>query len=329
MWMRITHAEARWGITYGSLVHCSAFAEASNRAYINVLNLNSLRGTASRWIAFGCLPNVRRIVECCVPHLGNMCTLNDHFVFTCNFHINVLFAFRCKLGFMCTIPKKRNEKSLAQEVCQKSDILDRRSEIHVKFSEHTKRQSSISSCIEQTHLISGSLVKMHWIAILGMCRSSASFQMDEWQSSSITADTVLMMTSITTVLSLLPKYPISADSASANALCHLWMVESCKVHFRKPLSKEWLFSLSIFLIHTKFYSVIHFLAYMVTHCLETNIISACSEAAHFFIPDEADIFPLTLLMFLHIEHSSHFCCTLLAPLIRWRGYVLLFSQNQL
>ncbi len=56
-------------------VHCSAFAEASNKPHINVLNANSLWSTDSQRIAFGCLLNVCHIDECCLPHLGNTFTL--------------------------------------------------------------------------------------------------------------------------------------------------------------------------------------------------------------------------------------------------------------
>ncbi len=91
-------------------VPCLAFAKASNRPYINVLNVNSLWSTFSRQIAFACLPNVRRIAECCLPCLGNTSTLNDRFVFACC--IRILFAFRCKLG--CTPVVHNLDTSLHQ-----------------------------------------------------------------------------------------------------------------------------------------------------------------------------------------------------------------------
>ncbi len=91
IWTRTTYAEARRGRMYGTFVHCSAFAEASNRPYINVLNANSLRSTDNRWIMFGCSPNIRCTTECCLPLIHNMSILNDHFIFAC--HIRILFAF--------------------------------------------------------------------------------------------------------------------------------------------------------------------------------------------------------------------------------------------
>ncbi len=114
-------------------------------------------------------------------------------------------------------------------------------EIYAKLSEHTEQCHSISSAkrkwgthIEQTHFIRSSFIKMLWIDILRMCMLSASIQMDEWQPFSITADTVLMLTSITTVLSLPPICSISPDSLlCANILCHLRTVESCTVWFWK------------------------------------------------------------------------------------------------
>ncbi len=103
-------------------------------------------------------------------------------------------------------------------------------EIHTKFSEHIKWWYSISSAwrkwgtyVEQTCFISSTFVKMHQIDILEMCRSSASFRMDEWQSFSITADTVLMLTSVATDLSLPLTCSISADFLlSAN----VWTIQS-------------------------------------------------------------------------------------------------------
>ncbi len=87
IWMKTTHVEAKRSRTYGTFVHCSAFAEAANRPYINVLNANSLSSTDSRRIVFDCLPNVCHTAKCCLPRFGNMATLNDRFVFA--YHIRV------------------------------------------------------------------------------------------------------------------------------------------------------------------------------------------------------------------------------------------------
>ncbi len=92
--MRITHVDVRRGKMYGTFVHCSAFAEAANRPYINLLYVNFLWCTDSRRIVFGCLPNVCRTAECCLPSLGNTSTSNIRIVFECR----VLFVFRCKHG---------------------------------------------------------------------------------------------------------------------------------------------------------------------------------------------------------------------------------------
>ncbi len=78
----------------GKFVDCSAFAEAANRPYKNVLCANSLWCTDSRRIAFGCSPNVRHTAEYCLPHLRNTSTSNIRIIFACR--IRVLFAFRCK-----------------------------------------------------------------------------------------------------------------------------------------------------------------------------------------------------------------------------------------
>ncbi len=77
----------------GKFVDCSAFAEAANGPYINVLYANSHWCTDSQRIAFGCLPNactsnVRIGFKCCV-RIG----------FKCRVRICILFAFRCKPGF--------------------------------------------------------------------------------------------------------------------------------------------------------------------------------------------------------------------------------------
>ncbi len=81
----------------GKFVDCSAFAEAANRPYINVLYASSFWCTDSQRIAFGCLPNVRHKAECCLPRLRNMSTSNICIVFAR--HVRILFALRCKRGF--------------------------------------------------------------------------------------------------------------------------------------------------------------------------------------------------------------------------------------
>ncbi len=50
----------------GKFVNCSAFAEAADWPYINVLYTNSLWCTDSRRIAFGCSPNVRHTNAVCL-----------------------------------------------------------------------------------------------------------------------------------------------------------------------------------------------------------------------------------------------------------------------
>ncbi len=80
----------------GKFVDCSAFVEAANRTYINVLYTNSLWCTNSRRTAFGCSPNVRHTAKCCLPRLRNTSTSNIRIVFVCR--IRVLFVFRCKRG---------------------------------------------------------------------------------------------------------------------------------------------------------------------------------------------------------------------------------------
>ncbi len=83
----------------GKFVDCTAFAEAANRPYINVLYVNSLWCTDSRRIAFGCLPNIRHTAECCLPRLKKTSTSNIRIIFACRVRVCVLFAFRCKRGF--------------------------------------------------------------------------------------------------------------------------------------------------------------------------------------------------------------------------------------
>ncbi len=109
----------------GKFVHCSAFTEAANRPcsqavrslmqtnwqrffdiiaeckkkwrqHLNVSYANFFWSTDIWRIAFGCLPNVHRTVECCLPRLRNTFTSNVRIVFACRVHI--LFAFRCKRG---------------------------------------------------------------------------------------------------------------------------------------------------------------------------------------------------------------------------------------
>ncbi len=82
-------------------VDCSAFAEAANRPYINVLYANSLWCTDSQRIAFGCLPNVCHTAECCLPRLRNTSTSNVRIVFSCR--VRILFVFRCKRGLTFSI----------------------------------------------------------------------------------------------------------------------------------------------------------------------------------------------------------------------------------
>ncbi len=79
-------------------VDCSAFAEAANRPYINILYANSLWCTDSQQIAFGCSLIVRHTAECCLPRLRNTSTSNVRIVFAC--HVRILFAIQCKHGFM-------------------------------------------------------------------------------------------------------------------------------------------------------------------------------------------------------------------------------------
>ncbi len=153
-----------------------------------------------------------------------------------------------------------------------------------------------------------------------MCRSSASFRIDEWQSFSIITDTVLMWTSVTTVLGVPPTYSNSADYAVSK--CFKPSANSpAKFHFGKLLPTEQSFPLLIFLSRTKFCSTtlfgqtIHFLVYTVTHCLEPHIISTCAIAMHFFfIVNEEDISPLTFPMLPKVERSFHFyVCFFLHP----------------
>ncbi len=91
MRMQTTHVDESWCRMYGTLIYCLAFTEAANRPYINVLYGNFFWYTG---IAFGCLPNVRRTAECCLPRFGNTSTSNVRIIFKCC----ALFAFRCKPG---------------------------------------------------------------------------------------------------------------------------------------------------------------------------------------------------------------------------------------
>ncbi len=72
------------------------FVEAANRSYINVLYTNCLWCTDSRWIAFSCLPNIRRTAEYLLPSLCNTSTSNIRIIFECC--VRILFVFRCKPG---------------------------------------------------------------------------------------------------------------------------------------------------------------------------------------------------------------------------------------
>ncbi len=83
----------------GKFVDCLAFAKAANRPYINVLYANYLWCTDSRQITFGCSPNIRHTVECCLPCLGNTSTSNVRIVFECHICVRILFVFRYKPGF--------------------------------------------------------------------------------------------------------------------------------------------------------------------------------------------------------------------------------------
>ncbi len=98
-WNANTNAECENDVYVhvGKFVDCSAFAEAVNQPYINVLHANSIWCTDSRRIAFGCLPNVCHTAKCCLPRLRNTSTSNVRIVFACRDH--VLFAFWCKCGF--------------------------------------------------------------------------------------------------------------------------------------------------------------------------------------------------------------------------------------
>ncbi len=96
---QMTHVDKRQGRTYVTFVHCLAFAEATNRPYINVLYANSLWCTDSRRIAFGCSPNVRHTAKCCLPRLNNISTSNVRIIFKCRVCICLLFRFRSKPGF--------------------------------------------------------------------------------------------------------------------------------------------------------------------------------------------------------------------------------------
>ncbi len=60
----------------------------------------------SRWIAFGCSPNVRHTAECCLPRLRNTSTSNVRVIFACR--IRILFAFRCKRGLTASLRRCRD-----------------------------------------------------------------------------------------------------------------------------------------------------------------------------------------------------------------------------
>ncbi len=94
-------------VRVGKFVDCSAFAEAANRPYINVLYANSFLCTDSRRIAFGCSPNVCHTAECSLPRLRNTFTSNIRIVFACCVCVCILFAFQCKCSFIRTMFKFR------------------------------------------------------------------------------------------------------------------------------------------------------------------------------------------------------------------------------
>ncbi len=82
----------------GKSVDCSAFADAANQPYINVLYANSLWCTDSQRIAFGCSPNVRHTAECYLPRLRNTSTRTfasfSHAAFAFCSHSDVKRGFR-------------------------------------------------------------------------------------------------------------------------------------------------------------------------------------------------------------------------------------------
>ncbi len=110
----------KWGKAEHNGTCCRLFGicQAANGPYINIFNTNSLWSTNSWQIAFGCLPNVHRIVECCLPHLGNTSTLNDRFSFACRIHI--LFMFRCKTGFRQNLRPYRPGMIILIKICFKT-----------------------------------------------------------------------------------------------------------------------------------------------------------------------------------------------------------------
>ncbi len=79
--------------------------------------------------------------------------------------------------------------------------------------------------VEQTYFIQPFFVKMCWIDFLGMCRSSVSFQMDEWQSSSIITDTVDVNICHNNSQPPICMLNFSRLLRCVNALCHLRIVE--------------------------------------------------------------------------------------------------------
>ncbi len=119
---------------YGTFVHCSTFAETANRPYINVSYANSLWCTNSRRIAFSCSSNIRRMVECCLPRIGNISTLNDGFVFA--FRNRVLFAFRCKPGLMSAIHHVRTtmKKEIAKNSAKKWQTANNHESVTIHYS---------------------------------------------------------------------------------------------------------------------------------------------------------------------------------------------------
>ncbi len=149
--------------------------------------------------------------------------------------------------------------------------------ICVRFFQHTEWQFSISLAqgkrgthVEQTRFISSSLVKMHWMDFLRCIDHLPAFKgMNDGPLQSLLT---LHWYWHSSQLFCLPTCSISVDSLSSiNAVCHMRVVESCKVSFWKPLYTKRSFPLLIFLISHKilhavlFSRNIDFLVYVVTH----------------------------------------------------------------
>ncbi len=111
--MRTAHADKSRGRMFGKFVHCSTFAKAANRSYINVLHANSLWCTDSWRIAFGCSPNIRRTAESGLTCHGSTSTLNQY----CQIKIPKTFTFSKKknphtsnMGIKCKVFSSRTPK---------------------------------------------------------------------------------------------------------------------------------------------------------------------------------------------------------------------------